>query len=100
MSGGREEARPETTGGVCTLAIPGLDPGIPAGMTAQWVLPWVLIKPGGTISSRGCGIQIKPSPVLFDEAAGFLESVCRSPQPVSCPVEFTKLVGLEVDILP
>ncbi len=49
-SGAREESRPETVGGGCQLAIPGLDPGIPAGMTARWVLPCVLGITGGTRS--------------------------------------------------
>ncbi len=31
------------------VAIPGLDPGIPAGMTAQWVLPCVFTIAGSTV---------------------------------------------------
>jgi hypothetical protein len=45
------ESRPETVGGSCKLAIHGLDPGIPAGMTAEWVLPCVLVVPAGAIDS-------------------------------------------------
>jgi hypothetical protein len=43
------ESRPEKVGGGCKLAIHGLDPGIPAEMTAQWVLPCVLIIAASTI---------------------------------------------------
>jgi hypothetical protein len=43
------ESRPETVGVGCKLAIHGLDPGIPDGMTAQWVLPCVLIIAASTI---------------------------------------------------
>ncbi len=49
ISGGGVESRPETVGVGCKLAIHGLDPGIPAGMTAQWVLPCVLIIAASTI---------------------------------------------------
>jgi hypothetical protein len=49
VSGGRVESRPEMVGGGCKVAIHGLDPGIPAGMTAEWVLHDVLIIPAGTI---------------------------------------------------
>jgi hypothetical protein len=41
---------PETVGGSGRIAIHGLDPGIPAGMTTQWVLPCVRITPAGTIA--------------------------------------------------
>jgi hypothetical protein len=39
--GGRWESRPKAVGGSCQVAIHGLDPGIPAGMTAAWWLVWV-----------------------------------------------------------
>jgi hypothetical protein len=37
-----EHTKPEKVGGDCKVAIPGLDPVIPAGMTAE-VLPCVFI---------------------------------------------------------
>jgi hypothetical protein len=40
---------PETIGGGCKVAINGLDPGIPAGMTTEWMLPCVLIRSVGKI---------------------------------------------------
>jgi hypothetical protein len=48
----------ETVGGRCKLAIHGLDPGIPAGMTAKWVLPCVLIIAANTISGER-GAQVR-----------------------------------------
>jgi hypothetical protein len=43
------ESRTEKVGGGEKVAVHGLDPGIPAGMTAEWVLSCVLIRPAGTI---------------------------------------------------
>jgi hypothetical protein len=45
------ESRLEQVGDDCKLAIHGLDSGIPAGMTVEWVLPCVLIIPVGKIAS-------------------------------------------------
>jgi hypothetical protein len=41
-----KESRHEMVGGDCEVAIRGLDPGIPAGMTAELGLPCVIIIPG------------------------------------------------------
>ncbi len=50
IGGGGVESSPKKASGGCKLAIHGLDPGIPAGMTAQWVLPCVLIMAASTTS--------------------------------------------------
>jgi hypothetical protein len=43
------ESRTEKVGGGEKVAVHGLDPGVPAGMTAEWVMAGVLVIPAGTI---------------------------------------------------
>ncbi len=51
IPGGRLESRPETVGGNREVAVHGLDPGIPAGMTARWVLSCVPIRLADTMTA-------------------------------------------------